>query len=117
MDKMSVSTNSKLFRRVVIVLVIAVSAAGCGSAARYTVTEGMGPKPVLPQPSTSLIPTVNVVSAKGWPPDGAPIAAEGTQVVAFARGLDHPRWSTSFQTATCSSRKPTHRRGPRTLKE
>ena len=85
-------TVSQLFRRAVIVLVIAVSAAGCGAAARHAVTAGMGPKPVLPQPSTSLIPTVNVVSAKGWPPDGTPIAAEGTQVAAFARGLDHPRW-------------------------
>jgi glucose/arabinose dehydrogenase len=52
----------------------------------------MGPSPQLPPPDTSLIPTVHVVDAKGWPPGGAPMAAAGTQVVAFAAGLDHPRW-------------------------
>jgi glucose/arabinose dehydrogenase len=88
MHKMSV----KLFRQSVIILVIAAGAARCGSAARHPITAGMGPKPELPSPRTSLLPTVNVVTAKGWPPDGTPIAAQGTHVAAFARGLDHPRW-------------------------
>jgi glucose/arabinose dehydrogenase len=35
---------------------------------------------------------VHVISAKGWPADRKPIAAAGTTVEAFARGLDHPRW-------------------------
>jgi glucose/arabinose dehydrogenase len=35
---------------------------------------------------------VNVVTAKGWPDDAAPVAAESTRVQAFARGLHHPRW-------------------------
>jgi glucose/arabinose dehydrogenase len=35
---------------------------------------------------------VNVVTAKGWPADAKPTAADGTSVAAFARGLDHPRW-------------------------
>jgi glucose/arabinose dehydrogenase len=39
-----------------------------------------------------MFPTVNVVSAKGWTGDGKPVAAQGLTVVAFARGLDHPRW-------------------------
>jgi hypothetical protein len=52
----------------------------------------MGPNPALPKPSTSLIPLVNVVKAKGWPADRTPIAAAGTIVTAFARGLNHPRW-------------------------
>ncbi|HEY8165501.1 MAG TPA: sorbosone dehydrogenase family protein [Gemmatimonadaceae bacterium] len=52
----------------------------------------MGPNPALPKPSTSLIPLVNVVKAKGWPADRTPIAAPGTIVTAFARGLNHPRW-------------------------
>jgi glucose/arabinose dehydrogenase len=64
----------------------------CGAAARVGVSEGVGPKPVLPEPSRSLIPTVNVVTAKGWSGEEKPIAATGLTVVAFARGLDHPRW-------------------------
>jgi glucose/arabinose dehydrogenase len=52
----------------------------------------MGPDPVLPAPETSLIPLVNVVTAKGWQGDAKPVAAEGTAVSAFARDLEHPRW-------------------------
>jgi hypothetical protein len=52
----------------------------------------MGPHPTLPAPDGSLIPLVNVVTAKGWAPGQTPVAAEGTAVNAFATGLDHPRW-------------------------
>ena len=51
-----------------------------------------GPDPVLPPPSKSLIPTVNIAKAVGWPENGKPVAAEGLKVNAFAGGFDHPRW-------------------------
>jgi len=38
------------------------------------------------------LPTVNVVSAKGWPAGAHPTPVAGTAVAAFARGFDHPRW-------------------------
>jgi hypothetical protein len=50
-----------------------------------------GAKPALPAPENSLIPTVNVAKAVGWPAGGKPIAAAGMAVNAFATGLDHPR--------------------------
>ena len=53
---------------------------------------GIGANPELPAPSKSLLPVVNIAPAKGWPAGGAPTTAPGTQVVAFASGLDHPRW-------------------------
>jgi len=71
---------------------LAVWAAGCGGSAHLAVEAGIGPRPTLPAPRTSLIPTVNVVTAKGWPADAAPAPAEGMMVTAFARGLNHPRW-------------------------
>jgi glucose/arabinose dehydrogenase len=52
----------------------------------------MGPNPALPPPSTSIIPLVNIVTAKGWAPNATPVAASGMWVTAFARGLEHPRW-------------------------
>src|SRR5215211_3646807 len=64
----------------------------CSSAAHLPVTAGMGPAPALPSPRMSIIPTINVVEAKGWAPNAAPVAGHGMRVVAFARGLDHPRW-------------------------
>src|SRR5688500_7843637 len=71
---------------------ISIIVLGCGSSARLPVTAGTGPAPVLPSPETSLIPTVNVVDAKGWPANAKPVAAEGTVVHAFATELRHPRW-------------------------
>jgi glucose/arabinose dehydrogenase len=53
---------------------------------------GVGPNPKLPQPQSSLVPTVNIAPAQSWPEGGKPIAARGLNVTAFATGLDHPRW-------------------------
>ena len=47
---------------------------------------------MLPAPQHSLLPTVNIAPAVGWPTGATPRAAPGTQVQAFAEDLDHPRW-------------------------
>ena len=52
----------------------------------------MGPRPALPEPKKSLIPTVNVADVKGWRGDAKPTPATGLAVNALATGLDHPRW-------------------------
>jgi glucose/arabinose dehydrogenase len=65
---------------------------GCGAASTAPEGRGMGPKPILPPPDTSTLPTINVVEAVGWSGDATPAATQGASVVAFARGLDHPRW-------------------------
>jgi glucose/arabinose dehydrogenase len=70
----------------------AVASAGCGGTARLPLDAGVGPNPQLPPPEKSLLPTLNIAPAKGWPPGGKPIAAAGLTVSAFATGLDHPRW-------------------------
>ena len=64
----------------------------CGESARLTVADGMGSAPELPAPNRSLIPTVDIAPAVGWTDDGAPVAADGLAVTAYARGLEHPRW-------------------------
>ena len=84
--------TSKIPRRAAWLPVVMMSLAGCGATARLPVSDGIGPKPVLPEPSSSLFPTVNVVSARGWSGNEAPVPAAGLRVGAFARGLDHPRW-------------------------
>jgi len=53
---------------------------------------GIGPQPMLPPPKHTLLPTVNIAPAKGWPAGVTPMAADGLAVNAFATGLDHPRW-------------------------
>jgi glucose/arabinose dehydrogenase len=66
--------------------------AACGHMARVPVESGYGPDPVLPEPDKSLLPTINVAPAKGWPQGAQPTAAPGLTVTAFAAGLNHPRW-------------------------
>lgn len=65
---------------------------GCGDTARLAVRESMGPAPVVPEPRPSLIPTVDIAPATGWPEGAAPQPAAGLAINALARGLDHPRW-------------------------
>ncbi|MWK58589.1 sorbosone dehydrogenase family protein [Pseudomonas otitidis] len=73
-------------------LSLAVLCAACGERAALQVADGTGPTPQLPAPNKTLIPTVNIAPATGWPAGGRPQAAQGTEVKAFAEGLDHPRW-------------------------
>ena len=66
--------------------------AACGEIATLPVAAGTGAQPTLPAPVSALFPTVNIAPATGWPAGAAPVSAPGTQVAAFASGLDHPRW-------------------------
>jgi glucose/arabinose dehydrogenase len=70
---------------------LALSLAGCNDQETAAVGQTFGPKPTLVEPEKSLIPTVNVARAIGWPAGGKPVAADGMMVNAFAAGLDHPR--------------------------
>lgn len=78
--------------RIALLLAITTGLSACGDTARLQVTDGSGPAPQLPEPNKTLIPTVNIAPAVGWPKGAKPVAAPGTQVAAFASGLDHPRW-------------------------
>ena len=65
---------------------------GCGDSAKLPEQASTGSNPPIPEPNKSLLPTVNIAVAKGWPGGQTPKAAAGLAVVAFANGLDHPRW-------------------------
>ncbi|MGJ7901302.1 PQQ-dependent sugar dehydrogenase [Lysobacter sp. 1R34A] len=73
-------------------LSLAITLAACGETATLQVADGTGQRPQLPAPNKTLLPTVNVAPAVGWPSGGKPVAAPGLAVTAFAGGLDHPRW-------------------------
>ena len=66
--------------------------AACGETANLSVAEGTGPSPKLPAPTKTLLPTINIADATGWPEGAAPTPAQGLRVQSFAAGLDHPRW-------------------------
>ena len=74
-------------------LLLTLSVLGaCGKSARLVAREDTGPDPTLAEPSPSLIPTVKVAAAVGWPAGTAPTATPGFAVNAFATHLVHPRW-------------------------
>lgn len=73
-------------------LLLAATLAACGDTARLPEAASQGPEPQLPPPAKSLIPTVAIAEAVGWPESATPRAAPGLRVAAFARGLQHPRW-------------------------
>ncbi|MDQ9169599.1 sorbosone dehydrogenase family protein [Oxalobacteraceae bacterium R-40] len=66
--------------------------AGCMESATLPESAGIGPNPRLPPPNATLIPTVNIAPAQGWPNGASPKPAPGLAVEAFASGLNHPRW-------------------------
>ena len=75
---------------------VAIAAAmvlsACAETSRLPAGADTGPNPTLPEPNSTLIPTVKIAPAKGWPAGATPKAAPGTRVAAFATGLQHPRW-------------------------
>jgi glucose/arabinose dehydrogenase len=79
-------------RRLIPALACLLLTTACVDRARLSHEEATGLNPVLPPPSASLIPTIRVAPAKGWPTGAKPVASDGRAVTAFATGLDHPRW-------------------------
>jgi len=81
-----------LLRSALLVGFVALGISACGETAGLTVDQGTGPNPVLPAPRKTLVPTIKVADAVGWPAGQTPTPAPGLAVNAFASGLDHPRW-------------------------
>ncbi len=71
---------------------LALVSCSCTESARLAARAGSGPDPALPEPRKTLIPTVDLAPAVGWPADAAPVPAAGWRVARFADGLAHPRW-------------------------
>ena len=71
--------------------VLALAACATGVTAQSAL-PGVGPQPQLPAPEKSLLPTVDIAPAEGWPEGATPRAPAGFRVTALAKGLQHPRW-------------------------
>jgi glucose/arabinose dehydrogenase len=71
---------------------LSVMLLGLASAAwAQQMPVGFGPNPAIPAPVRSVIPTLQVAPAEGWPKGASPVPAPGLAVAEYAGGLDHPR--------------------------
>jgi len=73
-------------------LALLVALGACSERSLLPPDASVGPQPSLPAPVKTLLPTVNIARAEGWPEGKMPAPAAGLQVGAFANGLQHPRW-------------------------
>ena len=78
--------------RLAIALAAARLLAACAERSQISFVEGTGADPKLPKPTWTMIPTVYVAPATGWPAGEMPRGAYGQTVTAFADRLAHPRW-------------------------
>ena len=84
--------NTSRWLRALLGGAVTMSLMACAEMAALPVAAGSGLRPTLPPPRQTLVPTVHIAPAVGWPPGATPVSAPGTRVAAFATGLDHPRW-------------------------
>ena len=92
----------------------------CGDSAKLPEEATIGPNPTLPEPVSTLIPTVDIAPAKGWPDGVMPTPASGLTVTALAKGLDHPRWlfvlpNGDVLVAETNAPERPERKGPKTF--
>lgn len=72
--------------------VIAVTLSGCnGGDNSFDVSRQIGPDPVLPEPSNSILPDMKIAEVVGWQEGQAPTAPDGLIVTAYAKDLVNPR--------------------------
>jgi glucose/arabinose dehydrogenase len=83
-----------LVRLIALSLFLGLGFSACANVAtnESAIHTSVGVDPYLPAPTHSLIPTIHVARARGWPPDTAPVVAAGLAVNIFAMDLAHPRW-------------------------
>jgi hypothetical protein len=51
---------------------MALFLAACGDSANLPEEAAFGPNPMLPKPTETIIPTINIAPAKGWPQGASP---------------------------------------------
>jgi hypothetical protein len=68
--------------------VVLLSLAGCSDEnADFDVSQQIGPDPVLPEPSSELLPDLRIAEVVGWQEGEAPSVPEDLVVTAYATDL------------------------------
>lgn len=72
-------------------LITCATLVGCGSEGDFDTTQQIGSDPILPAPSQSLWPELNVASVVGWQKGQLPKVPTGLTVAVYAKDLANPR--------------------------
>ena len=102
---MSKRTGLLVVCAVIVVAALAAFFLTRGDKAALPETAAIGPSPTIPEPTKTLIPTVHIAPAKGWPEGAQPKAANDLAVTAFATGL----YSSALALRTAQRRCPGRR--------
>jgi glucose/arabinose dehydrogenase len=71
---------------------LALTLGGCNDGnGNFNTVSQIGPDPVLPKPSTELLPDLKVAEVVGWKEGEAPTVPQGLTVTAYAKDLVNPR--------------------------
>lgn len=72
------------------VLLLAIT--GCSDETdTFDISSQIGPDPVLPEPSQSLLPDLKVAEVVGWADNETPAVIDGFTISAYAKDLANPR--------------------------
>jgi glucose/arabinose dehydrogenase len=72
------------------VLLLAIT--GCSDETEtFDISSQIGPDPVLPEPSQSLLPDLKVAEVVGWADNETPAVIDGFTISAYAKDLANPR--------------------------
>lgn len=83
--------HKKQLTRVSTLALVAALAMGCSGSDDFDTSTQVGPEPVLPEPTMSLWPDLNVGEVVGWKEGETPSVPEGLTVSAYATDLANPR--------------------------
>ena len=85
-------SRSTRFSALATVSLMALVLAGCNDGnGDFDVTQQIGPDPVLPEPTTELLPDLKVAEVVGWQEGETPTVPEGLTITAYAAELANPR--------------------------
>nr|WP_064695183.1 sorbosone dehydrogenase family protein [Rhizobium aegyptiacum] len=81
----------KIFSAAILPIAAGVGFAAYAQSQDFDISMQIGPNPVLPEPSISLLPDLKVAKVVGWKDGEAPTVPEGLTVQAYAKDLANPR--------------------------